>query len=58
MNAETPVVSQKTRDVLATMAIENMFLDDEFVNKLNAIEKGELTYDDVRKEIIQEYAGL
>lgn len=40
------------------MAIENMLLEDDFVNKLTAIENGKLTCHDVRKEIAQKYARL
>ena len=58
MNTPLSKVSKGIRDVIATMAIENMFLEDDFVNKLTAIENGELTCDDVRKEIAQEYARL
>ncbi len=50
------VLSQEAQNVLASMAIENMFFDEDFLNKISAIEKGELSCDDVRKEIIQDNA--
>ncbi len=48
-----PDVSKATLETLATMAIENMYPDEEFVKKLIAIDRGELTTDDVRKEILK-----
>ncbi len=56
MNTKSPVLSQETRNVLASMAIENMFFDDEFLNMVASIEKGELSYDDAVKEVIKQYA--
>ncbi len=56
MNTKAPVLSQKTKDVLASMAIENMFFDDEFLNMIASIEKGEMSYDDAVKEVIKQYA--
>ncbi len=49
-----PDVSEKTLNAMASMAIENMYPDEEFVEKLIAIDRGELTYDDAIKEITSE----
>lgn len=48
-----PDVSKATLETLATMAIENMYPDEEFVKKLIAIDRGELTTDDVREELFK-----
>lgn len=47
---------RQTEDVLASMAIENMFLDKKFIKELLKIDKGEKTCDDVRQELLKEYA--
>ena len=43
------------RDVAATMAIENMYLDKEFVEELLKVERGEKTSEELRQEVIKEY---
>ena len=53
---ESITLSEKTQECLATMAIENMYPDEEFLNMLAAIDNGELTFEDVRKELNREYA--
>lgn len=44
------------KNVKATMAIENMFLSDEFVSKLVMVANGEKTSEELRKEVIRKYA--
>ena len=37
------------------MAIENMYLDEEFVNKLIKVSNGEMTSEELRQEVIAKY---
>ena len=52
-----PDVSKATLETLATMAIENMYPDEEFVEKLIAIDRGELTTENVRDEIFKRWTA-
>ena len=49
------MISKQLRIALANLAIENMFPTEEFLNKLIAVDNGELTFEDLRKEILQKY---
>lgn len=40
----------------ASMAIENMYLDKKFLTKMIQIGEGKTTFDEVRREVIKEYA--
>ena len=44
------------RDVVATMAIENMYLSKDFVNELIKVSNGEKTSEQLRQEVIRKYA--
>ena len=44
------------RDVVATMAIENMYLSKDFVNELIKVSNGEKTSEQLRQEVIKKYA--
>lgn len=44
------------KNVVATLAIENMYLDEEFVAEMIKVEKGEKTYEELRQEVIRQYA--
>ena len=46
---------RKIQNVGATMAIENMYLDKEFVNKLIKVANGEMTSEELRQEVIAKY---
>ena len=46
---------RKIQNVVATMAIENMYLDKEFVNKLIKVANGEMTSEELRQEVIVKY---
>jgi hypothetical protein len=48
----------KVRSVVATMAIEDMYLDNEFIDKLLKVMNGELSSDELREEIRREYANI
>lgn len=45
------------RDVVATMAIEDMYLSKEFVVELIKVAEGEKTSEQLRQEVISRYAG-
>jgi hypothetical protein len=46
----------KVRNVAATMAIEDMYLDEDFIREMIKVANDEKSADDVIKEIVQEYA--
>ena len=48
--------TKSVNNVMATMAIENMFLDSKFVAELTKVAKGEKTSEELRREVIQKYA--
>lgn len=47
---------KRIRNVVATMAIEDMYLSKEFVNELIKVSNGEKTSDQLRQEVIKKYA--
>ena len=47
---------KRIRNVVATMAIEDMYLSKEFVNELIKVSNGEKTSDQLRQEAIKKYA--
>ncbi|WP_314056874.1 hypothetical protein [Shuttleworthella satelles] len=51
--------TQKNREikkVVATMAIEDMYFSEDFLNEIVKISKGEKTYEELRQEVIKKYA--
>jgi len=44
------------RQVVATMAVEDMYLSKDFIEKLEKIANGELSSEEVRQEVIKKYA--
>lgn len=48
--------SQIVKNVVATMAIEDMYLSKEFVNELLKVSKGEKTSEQLRQEVLKKYA--
>ena len=44
------------QQVAATMAIEDMYLSKEFIEKLLKEGNGEMTSEELRKEVLKEYA--
>ncbi len=51
--------TQKNREikkVVATMAIEDMYFSENFLNEIVKISKGEKTYEELRQEVIKKYA--
>lgn len=43
-------------NVVATMAIEEMYLSEEFVSELIKVANGEKTSEELRREVIKKYA--
>lgn len=48
--------SNSVKNVVATMAIEDMYLRKEFVLELIKVAKGEKTSEELRREVIKKYA--
>lgn len=42
--------------VAATLAIENMYVSEEFLNNMVKVTKGEKTYEELRQEVIKKHA--
>ena len=42
--------------VAATMAIEDMYVSKEFIERLLKVSNGEMTSEELRKEVLKEYA--
>ena len=42
-------------NVAATMAIENMFLSEDFLNEIIKVKKGDKTFDELRQEVRKQY---
>ena len=55
MLVENTEKNRQVMNVAATMAIENMPLSEEFVKKLIKVSNGEMTPEDLRKDIIKRY---
>ena len=49
--------TRMVQQVAATMAIENMYLSEEFILKLIDVAEGRRTCEELRKEVINKYAG-
>lgn len=43
------------RQVVATMAIEDMYFSKDFIEKMIKVANGELSSEEVRQEVIREY---
>ena len=48
--------NRMVRDVISTMAIENMYLSSEFVKELLKVSNGEKTSEELRQEVLLKYA--
>jgi hypothetical protein len=46
---------RKVQQVAATMAISDMYLSKEFIEKLLKVSNGEMTSEQLRKEVLKEY---
>ena len=49
---------RKVQQVAATMAIEDMYLSKEFIEKLLKVNNGEMTTDDLIQELNNKYAKI
>lgn len=47
--------NREIRNVVTTMALEGMYLDEEFINELIKVSKGEKTSEELRQEIIKKH---
>ena len=47
---------RKVQQVAATMAIEDMYVSKEFIEKLLKVSEGEMTSEELRQEVLKEYA--
>ena len=50
-------IMQNIRNVVATMAIENMYLNRDFISELIKVDKGEKTTEELRQEVLKKYVG-
>lgn len=55
MIVENTKEMRSLKSVFATMAIENMYFDEAFINEMIKVARGEKTTEDVIQEIIKEY---
>lgn len=56
MIIENTEAGRKVQRVAATMAIEDMYVSKEFIEKLLKVNKGEMTTDDLIQELNEKYA--
>lgn len=56
MVLENTKENREIKNVVATMAIENMYLSRDFINELVKVSKGEKTSEELRQEVIRKYA--
>lgn len=56
MLIENTKQNRSVQSVVATMAIENMYLSKEFVNELIKVANGEKSSEELRQEVIKKYA--
>lgn len=47
--------NREIRNVVTTMALEGMYLDEVFINELIKVSKGEKTSEELRQEIIKKH---
>lgn len=56
LSVENTIENRKLRQVLATMAIEDMYFEKDFLNEMLKVTKGEKTTEQLRQEVIRKYA--
>ena len=56
MVIENTDANRKLAQVIASMAIEEMYVNKEFINNLIKVSNGEKTSEELRQEIIKKYA--
>lgn len=55
MIVENTEASRRVKNVVATMALENMYLSEDFVNELLKVSRGEKSSEQLRQEVLSEY---
>lgn len=53
---ENTEAGRQVQRVAATMAISDMYVSKEFIEKLLKVGNGEMTSEELRKEVLKEYA--
>ena len=56
MIVENTKETESVRNVAATMAVDGMYLSEEFVIELIKVAKGEKSSEELRQEVIKKYA--
>lgn len=56
MIVENTRETRKVKNVVATMAIEDMYLSKDFVGELLKVSNGEKTSEQLRQEVLRKYA--
>ena len=56
MVLENTKENRKLADAMASLAIENMYVSEDYVKELIKVQNGEKTYDQLVQEVIREYA--
>ena len=56
MVVENTKENREIKNVVSTMAIENMFLSKSFIDELAKVSSGEKTSEELRQEVIKKYA--
>ena len=56
MIVKNTAATRNVKKVLATMAIEDMYLDKDFILKLIEVEEGKKSSEELRQEVIKKYA--
>lgn len=56
MIVENTKQNRDVQYVVATMAIENMYLSNDFIKELLKVSRGEKTSEELRQEVIKQYA--
>lgn len=56
MVVENTQAARDVRNAVASMAIEEMYFSEEFITKLIEAGEGKRSYEDIRQEVIDEYA--
>ena len=56
MIVENTKNSRKVKNVVSTMALENMYLSKDFVEELLKVSRGEKSSEQLRQEVLKKYA--
>ena len=57
MVVENTKAAEEVREIVATMAIENMYLKKDFVIELLKVANGEKTSEELRQEVIRKHVS-